>query len=202
VSETSSAIEGASGTHFKDTSKPDGDACREDGTLKEASEIDWAHSPSAPNFREDSVLDGDTTAGPRHEDFLPSYLSNGKKRKHDSSDEESDIIMIDCNSHDKSTQRKRLASGNNSSDDEIEPRNNAAGSSSTTQRRQFHHKSEKRKKDDTDCDGNPDSGESEKEDVVMEDTKEDRNKVSLFSCLCNASWHVHAADIASLIGAG
>jgi hypothetical protein len=34
-------------TATKDITKPDGDACNADGTLKEAEEIDgWAHSPS------------------------------------------------------------------------------------------------------------------------------------------------------------
>ena len=47
-------------------------------------------------------------------------------------------------------------------------------------------KGKREKKNNTDCDSNAD-GESEKEDdVVMEDKKEDKNKVSLFSYLCNA----------------
>jgi hypothetical protein len=33
-------------TFLKDSSKPDGDACRDDGTLKDASELDWPNSPS------------------------------------------------------------------------------------------------------------------------------------------------------------
>jgi len=32
----------------KDTSKPDGEACNPDGTLKDAEEITWLHSPSDP----------------------------------------------------------------------------------------------------------------------------------------------------------
>jgi hypothetical protein len=36
-------------TFFKDTTKPDGDACRPDGTLKNASEISWLNSPSDDN---------------------------------------------------------------------------------------------------------------------------------------------------------
>jgi hypothetical protein len=31
---------------FNDTSKPVGEACREDGTLKDASEMEWIYSPS------------------------------------------------------------------------------------------------------------------------------------------------------------
>jgi hypothetical protein len=71
-------------------------------------------------------------------------------------------------------------------DDEIEARNNTvtAGSSTNIQR-QFHRKNEKRKKANTDCETDADSGESEKEDVVM-DEKEKPIKVSLFSYLCNS----------------
>ena len=181
VSELSSGIGSASGTYFKDTSKPDGDACREDGTLKDASEMDWADSPSEPHFGEYPDLDGNA----RHEDsdLELSYLSVRKKRKQDfSDDDDSDIIMT--YSDDKSTQRMRLR--NNSSDDHgSEPRNTAAGSSSTAQR-QFHRKNEKRKKKPPDCESDADSGESEKEDIVMDDTKEVTSKVSLFSYLCNA----------------
>jgi hypothetical protein len=32
-----------------DTSKPVGDACREDGTLKDASEMEWPNSPTEYN---------------------------------------------------------------------------------------------------------------------------------------------------------
>lgn len=32
-----------------DTSKPEGDACRKDGTLKDASEMDWPDSPTEHN---------------------------------------------------------------------------------------------------------------------------------------------------------
>lgn len=56
-------------THLKDVSKPDGEACNDDGTLKDASEIEWAHSPSQSHpgpvlygekrKRNDSVTDGD-----------------------------------------------------------------------------------------------------------------------------------------------
>jgi hypothetical protein len=31
---------------LKDSSKPDGDACHNDGTLKDASELEWLNSPS------------------------------------------------------------------------------------------------------------------------------------------------------------
>jgi hypothetical protein len=33
-------------THLKDPTKPGGDACREDGTLKDATEMIWLNSPS------------------------------------------------------------------------------------------------------------------------------------------------------------
>lgn len=34
---------------YKDWTKPDGDACRPDGTLKDASEMEWPNSPSDLN---------------------------------------------------------------------------------------------------------------------------------------------------------
>jgi hypothetical protein len=33
-------------TYFRDATKPVGDACRDDGTLKKASELDWPDSPT------------------------------------------------------------------------------------------------------------------------------------------------------------
>ena len=106
--------------------------------------------------------------------FSPSYLSNGKKRKHDSSDEEDlDIVMND--SPDKSTQRNRLGNG---SDDKMDT-GNTAGSSRRP--RQLHDKKKKRKNNDTDCESDTDSGE--KEDVVMGETNEDRSKVLVFFSL-------------------
>jgi hypothetical protein len=35
---------------FKDGTMPDGDACRPDGTLKDASEMEWLNSPSEANL--------------------------------------------------------------------------------------------------------------------------------------------------------
>ena len=122
----SSMIGYARDTYFKDMSKPDGDACREDRTLKDACEMDWPDSPSEPHFRDD--LDSIS---------ILSYLSNEKKRKHSFSDEEDpDIIMLDSLAVVKI-------------DDGTDPRDNTGGSSSTTQH-QFHCKNKKRKKDNTD----------------------------------------------------
>jgi hypothetical protein len=57
-------------THIMDTSKPVGDACREDGTLKDASEMDWPNSPTEQNralieeqFRDASELDQPPSSG-------------------------------------------------------------------------------------------------------------------------------------------
>lgn len=89
--------------------------------------MEWLNSPSEPNFQDDlesaSVL---------------SYMSKGKKRKQDFSDEEDDIIMLDSQAGDKT-------------DDEIEldARKNMAGSSTGTSQCQFHRKNEKRKKNNT-----------------------------------------------------
>jgi hypothetical protein len=42
-----------SGKHaLKDNTKPDGDACRPNGMLKDVSKIEWVHSPSALNMEE------------------------------------------------------------------------------------------------------------------------------------------------------
>ena len=157
LSDSSSKKTDANGTYFKDTSMPDGDACREDGTLKDASEMEWPNSPSesAPSFREPSVLS-----------YL-SNVSNGKKRKQDFSDEEDlDIIMKD--------------SQDDNSDDEIEARNKTAGSSASTHRQSHRkRKNEKRKKNNTDDESDADSGESEKEHVVMDETKEDSKPIKV-----------------------
>ncbi len=39
-------------TYQKDSTKPDGEACNNDGTLKDASELEWLHSPTQPNTDE------------------------------------------------------------------------------------------------------------------------------------------------------
>jgi hypothetical protein len=49
-------------TYMRDTTKPVGDACRDDGTLKDANEMDWPDSPTAleapqNDFREDNASD-------------------------------------------------------------------------------------------------------------------------------------------------
>ena len=50
ASESSSGLEGAGQNYFKDSSKPDGDACCEDSTLKDVSEMEWPNSPSETDF--------------------------------------------------------------------------------------------------------------------------------------------------------
>ena len=163
----------ASNTYFKDMSKPDGDTCCEDRTLKDASEMDWPDSPSEPHFRDD--LDSISVL---------SYLSNEKKRKHSFSDEKDpDIIMLGSLAVDKI-------------DDGTDPRDNTGGSSSTTQ----HQFRCKEKKTTPILEANADSGESEKEDIVMDDTKEETKEDSgtIKVCFLISVMHVHA-DIASLI---
>jgi hypothetical protein len=48
---------------LKDPSKPDGDACHDDGTLKDASELEWPDSPSdikaSNNTFDDYAMDYD-----------------------------------------------------------------------------------------------------------------------------------------------
>ena len=138
TSESSSGLEGAGHSYFKDPSKPDGDACREDGTLKDASEMEWPNSPSETDFRDDTNLDGNSHRE-TSVDLALSYASyqpllKGKKRKFVMSDDEDlDVIMIDLHEDDSDNP---LAEG-------IQPRDNKAGS---TTRRQFHSKADKRKK--------------------------------------------------------
>ena len=177
TSESSSGLEGAGHSYFKDPSKPDGDACREDGTLKDASEMEWPNSPSETDFRDDTNLDGNSHRE-TSVDLALSYASyqpllKGKKRKFVMSDDEDpDVIMIDLHEDDSDNP---LAEG-------IQPRDNKAGS---TTRCQFHSKADKRKKKGTESnrDSDADSGESEKEED--DETKRDtRGKVYLFSYLC------------------
>lgn len=44
---------------FKDITMPDGDACRPDGTLKDADEMEWPNSPSEGNLPEPTQLSDD-----------------------------------------------------------------------------------------------------------------------------------------------
>ena len=80
MSESSSGIESASNNYFKDFSKLDGDACREDGTLKDASEMEWLNSPSETNFRDDSNLDDDSRREASENSISYQPLSKGKKK--------------------------------------------------------------------------------------------------------------------------
>ena len=56
---------GIATSSLKDFSKPDGDACNEDGTLKDASEMDWPDSPSGStnNVKLKRVYDDDPSDG-------------------------------------------------------------------------------------------------------------------------------------------
>ena len=165
MSESSSGIESAGNNYFKDFSKLDGDACREDGTLKDASEMEWLNSPSETDFRDDSNLDDDSRREASENSISYQPLSKKKKRKHViSDDEDNDIIMVDLHDNLDSS----LA-------DEIQSRDKAG--SSTTQC-QFLSQAEKRKKRNTKSSGESDgdSGESEKEQD--RDTKIDTRKVN------------------------
>ena len=51
-SESSLWLKGAGHNYFKDPLKPDDDACHEDSTLKDASEMKWPDSPSETDFRD------------------------------------------------------------------------------------------------------------------------------------------------------
>jgi len=46
TSDTSSSSKEREKTYLVNSAKPEGEACNADGTLKDASEMDWIHSPS------------------------------------------------------------------------------------------------------------------------------------------------------------
>ena len=52
---------------LKDSNMPDGDACRPDGTLKDASEMEWPDSPSEAQRNLPEMSDNDY--------FMSSYVS-------------------------------------------------------------------------------------------------------------------------------
>jgi hypothetical protein len=62
-------------TQLKDASKPVGEACRDDGTLKDASEIEWLYSLSDPS--------------------QSHLVIHGKKRKWNDSISDEDVDDID-----------------------------------------------------------------------------------------------------------
>ena len=119
---------------YKDYSKPDGEACRDDGTLKDASKLEWPNSPS------------DINTGPFNLD--PGELEESDenaflKRKSPGDEDESDYENVDlpkikvCNSlvfwklaTDKLEQRK-LATILDSDEDEVD----ILGSRSKVQRK-------------------------------------------------------------------
>jgi hypothetical protein len=77
VSDSRVGVASVTGTYLKDASKPDGDACREDGTLKDASEMEWPNSPSQTNFENPADLDSNADRA----DSELSYLSFTKEKK-------------------------------------------------------------------------------------------------------------------------
>jgi hypothetical protein len=89
-----------------DTSKPVGDACREDGTLKEASEMEWPDSPTGYNS---ALLS-------QYED---QFENKGSELEFPSSpsrrDTSSELELGDSELGD-SRKRKRLASNKSESD--------------------------------------------------------------------------------------
>jgi hypothetical protein len=61
VEEGSSGVGNSHSTEqiFKDFDMPDGDACRPDGTLKDASEMEWPDSPTEGNVSKQTQLSED-----------------------------------------------------------------------------------------------------------------------------------------------
>ena len=59
-------------TYLRDTTKPVGDACRDDGTLKDADEMEWPNSPTeleAPNDFPEC----------HHDDYEPGFQVNSQR---------------------------------------------------------------------------------------------------------------------------
>jgi hypothetical protein len=74
---------------LKDRNMPDGDACRPDGTLKDASELSFPNSPSDATINLPDIGDKDT------------YFFRNLKRAHDDSDEEESSSESTSDGHPK-----------------------------------------------------------------------------------------------------
>jgi len=70
-----------------DKSKPVGDACRKDGTLKDASKMDWPNSPTKYNPQHEDEFHNNITLLTQHED---QFHNNGSELK--SSESEPDKV--------------------------------------------------------------------------------------------------------------
>lgn len=57
-SDTSSSSNQKGKIYLKDQTKPDGEACNEDGTLKDATELEWPDSPTQPG--QPNILDNNS----------------------------------------------------------------------------------------------------------------------------------------------
>ena len=77
---------------YKDFSKPDGEACRDDGTLKNASEIEWQHSLTASNPRLFDLYLGEENT------VLKKRKSPGDEDKSDYENVELPKVKVSCNS--------------------------------------------------------------------------------------------------------
>ena len=77
---------------YKDFSKPDEEACRDDGTLKNASEIEWQHSPTASNPRPFDLYPGEENT------VLKKRKSPGDEDKSDYENVELPKVKVSCNS--------------------------------------------------------------------------------------------------------
>ena len=78
---------------YKDYSKPDGEACRDDGTLKDASEMEWPNSPSDSNPY--NVNPGDS-----EESIILKGKPLGDSDEDDSGYEKAELtkVKVSCNS--------------------------------------------------------------------------------------------------------
>ena len=74
------------GNYLKDTSKPNGDACQEDSTLKDADEMQWLDSPTGQNLSLAPSLELEFPRSPSEHD-TPSV---NQKRNLDISESDAD----------------------------------------------------------------------------------------------------------------
>jgi hypothetical protein len=76
---------------YKDCSKPDGEACRDDGTLKDASELEWPDSPSDSNPH-------NLNPGELEEDLILKRKSPGDEDESNYGNDEHPKVKVSCNS--------------------------------------------------------------------------------------------------------
>ena len=80
---------------YKDYSKPNGEACREEGTLKDVSELDWPDSPSDPSPHD---WNGPWNLGEPEEDLILKIKSPGDEDESSYESDELPKVKVSCDS--------------------------------------------------------------------------------------------------------